>query len=217
MRYNFKNKIDGIELLKNIKNENVKVVFFDPQYRGVLDKLNYGNEGENRGKDRTSLPQMTEDVIENFIKEIERILFPNGYLFLWIDKFHLVEGIQKWFENTKTLKTVDMITWDKGKIGMGYRTRRKSEYLVIIQKEPRKAKSTWTLHNIPDVWAEKIVNKIHPHMKPYELQKQLILATTNENDIIVDPCAGSFVLLDICKEIYRNYLGTDIIYGEEWK
>jgi len=217
MRYNFKNKIDGIELLKNIKNENVKVVFFDPQYRGVLDKLLYGNEGVGRGKDRTSLPQMTEDMIESFIKEIERILLPNGYLFLWIDKFHLLEGIQKWFENTKTLKTVDMITWDKGKIGMGYRSRRKSEYLVIVQKEPRKAKSTWTLHNIPDVWEEKIVNKRHPHMKSYELQKQLILSTTNENDIVVDPCAGSFILLDICKDIYRNYLGTDIVYGEEWK
>ena len=32
--YNKKNLIDGIELLRIIKNGSLKVVFFDPQYRG---------------------------------------------------------------------------------------------------------------------------------------------------------------------------------------
>ena len=40
---NYKNKIDGLVLLKGIDTESVKVAFFDPQYRGVLDKLSYGN------------------------------------------------------------------------------------------------------------------------------------------------------------------------------
>ena len=50
--YNKKNLIDGIELLRIIKNGSLKVVFFDPQYRGVLDKLSYGNAGKSRGKER---------------------------------------------------------------------------------------------------------------------------------------------------------------------
>lgn len=33
-------------------------------------------------------------------------------------------------------------------MGMGYRSRRRSEYCVVVQKEPRQAKSTWLLHNI---------------------------------------------------------------------
>jgi len=40
------------------------------------------------------------------------------------------------------------------------------------------------------------------------------MATTNENDLIVDPCAGSFQLLEICQELNRNYLGVDLTFKE---
>ena len=38
---------------------SVPVAFLDPQYRGVLDHLAYGNEGVRRGAARAALPQMT--------------------------------------------------------------------------------------------------------------------------------------------------------------
>lgn len=207
--------MNGLELLDIIPNQSIKVSFFDPQYRGVLDKMSYGNEGKNRGQIRSALPQMTEDVIEQFIFKIERVLLPNGYLFLWVDKFHLVEGVKDWFINTPSLSIVDMITWDKQKIGMGYRSRRRSEYLIIVQKQPKKAKSTWVIHNIPDVWTEKLIKKTHTHSKPIELQKQLILATTLENDIVLDPASGGFSVFEACKQTGRNFIGTDLIFGEE--
>ena len=210
---NFKNKTDGIVLLKSIEDASLKAVFFDPQYRGVLDKLSYGNEGKQRGKARSSLTQMSFDTIREFFKEIDRVLMPNGYLFLWVDKFHLVEGVKSWFDDIEDIEPVDMITWNKQKIGMGYRTRRKSEYLVILQKAPRKAKSTWTIHNIPDVWDEK-VEKIHPHSKPIELQKQLILAVTEEGDFVCDPASGGYSVFEACKQTKRNFIGGDIEFGE---
>lgn len=211
---NKKNKMNGLDLLEQIEDESLKIIFFDPQYRGILDKMSYGNEGVSRGKVRSELPQMTDDIIEKFIINIDRVLLPNGYLFLWVDKFHLVEGIKKWFLNVKKLHTVDMITWDKKKIGMGYRSRRRSEYLIIIQKEPKKAKTTWKLHNIPDVWEEKIVKR-HAHSKPIELQKNLILATTEENDIVGDFAAGGYSVFTACRDTNRNFLGCDIIYGDD--
>lgn len=207
---NQRNQMNGLHLLDG---SSVKVVFFDPQYRGILDKMSYGNEGKNRGKERSSLPQMSEETIKDFLAKIERILKPNGYLFLWIDKFHLMEGVKKWFENFKTLEIVDMITWDKKKMGMGYRSRRRSEYCVVVQKEPRQAKSTWLLHNIPDVWEEKLVCKEHTHSKPIELQKQLILATSQENDLIVDPASGGYSVFMACLGVNRNFLGCDLKCG----
>ena len=208
---NSKNKIDGILLLNNLKNESIKVCFFDPQYRGVLDKLSYGNEGKGRGKERSSLPQMSTEIISNFLKKIEKALMPSGYLFLWVDKFHLVEGIKSWLSDNSELVPVDMIVWNKCKMGMGYRSRRISEYLIVLRKKPIKAKSTWAIHNIPDVWDEK-VTKTHPHTKPYNLQKKLILATTEENDYICDPAAGGYGILEICKETKRNFIGGDIFW-----
>ena len=211
---NAKNKADGLELISDIEDECISAAFFDPQYRGVLDKLKYGNEGKLRGKARSSLPQMDEATIICFINGINRVLKDSGHLFLWVDKFHLCQGVLSWFPDTD-MHLVDMIVWDKCKIGMGYRTRRKSEYLVVFQKSAVKAKSCWTDHTIPDVWSEK-AEKIHPHSKPLELQKRLITATTSEGDVILDPAAGSFSVLTACKESGRDFIGCDVIYGEEF-
>ena len=108
-----------------------------------------------------------------------------------------------------------MIVWDKEKIGMGYRTRRKSEYLIILQKKPTRAKDVWTNHSIPDVWVEKIKDKIHTHQKPFELQKTLIESTTLPNEYVLDIASGSYSVFDACKIIGRNFIGGDIEYGED--
>ncbi len=209
-RFNTRNKADSLKLLKSLKDERVRVVFFDPQYRGVLDKLKYGNEGKSRGLARSALPQMNEITIKSFISEIRRVLKPSGYLFLWVDKFHLIESVKPWLARLYVLSIVDMITWDKGRIGMGYRTRRKAEYLLIIQKEPVRAKTTWISHNIPDVWSEKVI-KTHPHSKPIELQKALIQATTIEHELICDPAAGGYSVLECCKALKRDFIGCDLL------
>ena len=210
---NKKNLADGLELLADIEDGSVATAFFDPQYRGVLDKLKYGNEGVSRGRARSELTQMDEDTIIKFIEGINRVLKDSGHLFLWVDKFHLCQGVLDWFLNTD-LNLVDMIVWDKGKIGMGYRTRRKSEYLIVFQKSPVKAKACWTDHAIPDVWEEK-TEKIHPHSKPVELQKRLIAATTVDGDVILDPASGGFSVMKACEELGRDFIGGDIEYGEE--
>lgn len=212
---NKRNKMDGLELLCLIPPQSARVAFFDPQYRGVLDKLAYGNEGQSRGKARSGLPQMGADLIARFICGIWLALKPSGYLFLWVDKFHFVEGVSPWFSACPGVFIVDMLTWDKQKVGMGYRTRRRCEHLVIVQKAPKVAKGTWKIHNIPDVWQEKLLHRQHIHAKPPELQKQLILATTEKDDYVLDPAAGSYSVLTACTGTGRNFIGCDLIYGEE--
>ena len=68
--YNLNTKIlaNGLDILAAIKDDCIATAFFDPQYRGILDKLKYGNEGVSRGQARSSLPQMDEAIIINFIK-----------------------------------------------------------------------------------------------------------------------------------------------------
>lgn len=212
IKINFKNRVDGLTLLHDVLPNSIKTAFFDPQYRGVLDKLKYGNEGVQRGKARHDLPQMSEKIIVEFILELNRVLQPSGHLFLWVDKFHLCQGVLEWFEKTD-FNLVDMIVWDKDKIGMGYRSRRKSEYLIVLQKKPVRAKDVWKDHSIPDVWIEKTV-KTHPHSKPINLQKALIEATTSENDYVLDPASGGYSVYEACKLSNRNFIGGDLQYGE---
>ena len=49
-----------------------------------------------------------------------------------------------------THEIVSLITWNNPRFGTGYRTRRTSEYLIVLQKAPKRAKGTWTHHDIPD-------------------------------------------------------------------
>ena len=87
-----------------------------------------------------------------------------------------------------------------------------SFFLLILQKIPIKSKGIWQIKNIPDVWTEKIENKNkkHPHQKPLGLQKILIEAVSNEEDIVVDPAAGSYSVLEACSLSQRKFLGCDI-------
>lgn len=200
-------EMDGRVLLRKLPDGSVRLVFFDPQYRGVMEHLQYGNEGA-RQKGRASLVQMPEEVIAEFVQEIDRVLAPTGHLMLWVDKFHLVQGVHPWL-NATALRVVDLVTWDKARIGMGYRTRRRSEYLVVLQKEPTKAKGFWTTHDIPDVWMEK-VGREHPHCKPVSLQAALIGATSTPGDFVVDPAAGGFSVMRAAASVGRRFIGCDI-------
>lgn len=209
LHLNKKLKMEGLKFLSKLPEASFPIAFFDPQYRGVLDKLDYGNEGKQRGRARASLLQMDEKQISKFIQSINRVLIPSGHLFLWMDKFHLCTGFQPWLSGTN-LDVVDMITWNKGKIGMGYRTRRMCEYLVVLQKQPRRAKGIWKLHNIPDVYTESVKRNGYIHRKPVELQAVLIEAVSNEGDIVIDPASGSFSVMESCKKVGRHFLGCDI-------
>ena len=192
------------------RTEAVPLAFLDPQYRGVLDKLAYGNEGVKRGRARAALQQMDETTIVRLHPgHRPRPDAGRTSISLWLDKFHLCSGIVPWLTGTQ-LAVVDLITWDKGRMGMGYRTRRQSEYLVVLQKAPRRAKGVWTLHDIPDLWRELAERGRHAHRKPVDLQAKLIAAVSNPGDVVIDPAAGSFSVLEACQQQGRRFLGCDI-------
>ena len=202
-------KMDGLDFLSMLPMGAIPVAFLDPQYRGVLEKLSYGNEGKARGKRRCALGQMTDAVIGRFVRGIDRVLIPSGHLFLWVDKFHLCQGVRSWFDGT-SLDIVDLVTWDKGTFGMGYRTRRRAEYCVVLQKQPRRAKGVWKIHNITDVIQEQVSQRDHPHTKPVDLQGELMAAVSHEGDFVIDPAAGSFSVLQAARNRGRTFLGCDL-------
>ena len=66
-----------------------------------------------------------------------------------------------------------------------------------------------------DVWttsltkpSEKKQGK-HPTQKPLELLERIILASTNENDIILDPFCGSSTTGIAATKLIRKFIGID--------
>ena len=136
-------------LLQSLPDCCTPLVFFDPQHRDTLDRLAYGNEGA-RQKGRALLPAMTSDYVDACCREASRILEPSGYLLEWADTYRLCEGFH--LRIVDVLKCVDLIAWDSERIGNGYRSRRRGDYLLVLQKPPLRAKDTWRDHGVPNRW-----------------------------------------------------------------
>jgi site-specific DNA-methyltransferase (adenine-specific) len=198
---------DALTLLRSLPDGCTPLVLFDPQYRGVLDHLQYGNEG-SRQRGRVGLPAMTTDYIDACCREAARALKPSGYLLRWTDTFHLCQADH--LRIADVLECVDLIAWDNLRPGNGYRSRRRSDYLLVLQKPPKAAKRTWRDHGIPSRWAEKVDRSLHPHVKPIELIARLIGAVTQPGDLVVDPAAGSFLVMHAAHELGRNFIGCDL-------
>jgi len=197
---------DALTLLRSLPEGCAPLVFFDPQHRAVLDKLKFGNEGA-RQRGRAELPAMSESYIDDCCRESVRVLAPSGYLMRWVDTYTM---FQDWHLRIAGLcQPVDLIAWDSLRIGNGYRSRRRGDYLVILQKPPITAKN-WRDHSIPSRWPEKVDRKIHPHIKPIGLITRLIGAVTQPGDLAVDPAAGSFVVMRAAHQLGRNFIGCDL-------
>lgn len=210
MKYNARNQMNGLDLLRSISVDKVALGFLDPQYREVLDKLNFGNEGERQAK-RANLPQMTPEDIATFVAEFARVLRPSGHLVLWMDKFCLATGRwRRWLDDTIDFATVDLIAWNKLRMGMGKRTRGVMEYAVVLQKMPTVA-SSWRDRAMRDGWTEHSDSSIHPHAKPHVLTERIIRATTKRGDLVCDPCAGGYGVLDACIATGRQFIGSDLV------
>ena len=199
---------DALVLLQSLPDCCTTLVFFDPQHRSVLDHLKFGNEGA-RQRGRSTLPAMTEEYIDDVCFESARILKPGGYLMRWVDTYCLCEAHH--LRIAFAVKPVDLIAWDNLRLGMGKRSRRRGDYLLILQKPPISAR-TWKDHGIPNRWAEKVARTEHPHVKPFELTRRLIAAVTERGDLIVDPAAGSFVVLHAAQQLERDFVGCDLAH-----
>jgi site-specific DNA-methyltransferase (adenine-specific) len=206
--YDVPQRGDALQLLQSLPTASSSLVFFDPQFRGPLDRLKFGNEGE-RQRGRASLPSMSESYIDAICHEIVRVLAPSGYCMRWVDTFSLCEAHH--LRVAPVLTCVDLIAWDNLRMGMGKRSRRRGDYVVALQRPPIIAKN-WRDHSIPSRWVEKVERKGHPHIKPAGLIGRLIGAVTLPGDLVVDPCAGSFVVLKECRRLGRRFVGCDLAY-----
>ena len=167
--------LHALDLLATVSTDSIYAAIYDPQWRAVLDKLDYGNEGA-RQKGRVALAQQSDNDITAIGIELARVIRPSGHVLMWADKTNVCSGAAPAFFGD-ALQIVDLICWSNpSAFGMGYRSRHRAGYVIVLQKPPIRAKGCWTRKDIPDVWDEPLKrgDKSHPHQKPQLLQQALI-------------------------------------------
>ena len=71
-----------------------------------------------------------------------------------------------------------------------------------------------TQMGITDVWDDidfyKEKDRFHPTQKPLNLIERLVLASSNEGDLVLDPFMGSGTTGVICKNVHRKFVGIEL-------
>jgi site-specific DNA-methyltransferase (adenine-specific) len=205
---NTKQNGEALELLTNLETNSVSLVFLDPQYEPVKNVLSVNYP----------LYSQSDYQILRILEQIERVLKPSSFCLLWVNKTLLGnDRIPLWLLKTPSLKIVDFLVWHKkNTLGLGSWLRSNAEFCFLVQKYPQSGK-LFKNRSFGNVWEEAVLppsKRKHPHQKPRELVKALIEATTEKGDLIIDPCAGSFIVLEVCRELKREFLGCDLTFKE---
>lgn len=170
--------------------------------------------------------------------ECKRVLKDDGSIWINIKNRYKNRIVQtpSWIENYFTdmfLKNVVIWNFDWGG-STNTRLAPRYEYVYWYTKNLNKYKFNLDDIKIPalnyrpdryktqnknptDVWKISMVSgnfaerTSHPAQYPEKLIERIILAGTNENDIVLDPFMGSGTTAAVAKKLNRNYLGYEIV------
>jgi excisionase family DNA binding protein len=163
----------------------------------------------------------------DWLIEIKRILKPNGNIAVF-GSYHNIYKIGYLLEKLE-LKIINSIVWYKRNAFPNITQRmfcESTEYIIWATNNSKKDAKNWTfnydtmkelnggvqMRNFFDVpitkQSERQEGK-HPSQKPLAVLNNLILALTNENDIIIDPFIGSGTTAVSAIQNKRNFVGID--------
>ena len=122
----------------------------------------------------------------------------------WRNLKELQEEAEKvWFQYQQ------LLVRDKGNATPNRYYLNACEFILMLRKgKARSINNMWTKNilRVPNI----IWNKKHPTEKPVELMKILIENSTNEWDLVFDPFMWAWATALACRELNRNYIGTEI-------
>lgn len=227
---------DCLEELKRFPENYFDMIFADPPYflsSGSFSCQNGKMVSVKKGDwDLSNGFQKDFNFHLDWIKECRRVLKPHGTI--WISgTYHSIYQCGFILQNTK-YHILNDISWFKPNAAPNLSCRfftASHETLIWARKE-KKAKHTFNYQDIKNgdwsedefkkpylqmrsVWSmgtpkkeEKQFGK-HPTQKPLDLLKRIILASTKEGDIVLDPFTGSSTTGVAANLHKRKFVGID--------
>ncbi len=220
---------DIFKAIKKFEDKSVDMIFADPPYFLSNDGITCSGGkmvSVNKGEwDRTLSIKEKHKFNKKWIKECYRVLKDNGTI--WISgTLHNIYSIGMALEE-EGFKIINNITWQKTNPPPNLSCKtftHSTETILWARKDLKKVKYTFNynimkeLNNnkqMKDVWttsltkpSEKKCGK-HPTQKPLEILDKIILASTKENDLILDPFCGSSTTGISAVRLNRRYIGID--------
>lgn len=168
-----------------------------------------------------------EKFTKEWLQEIFRIVKPNGNIIVF-GSYHNIYKLGYILQNFDR-RIINSVVWFKRNafpnitqrmlcestehiIWAVNNTQKKAKNWIFNYNELKKINGGKQMRNMWDIpmtpVSERKLGK-HPSQKPIELIERLILASTNENDLIIDPFVGSGTLPVVAKIHGRKFIGID--------
>jgi site-specific DNA-methyltransferase (adenine-specific) len=229
---------DCLEILYSFSENSIDMVFADPPYmlsnngftcqNGKMVTVNKGKWDKSNGFENDTIFH------NEWISACRRVLKPEGTI--WIsgtyhsiyqcgyllqkNGFHFLNDIA-WFKPNASpnlscrffTASHETLVWarkdKKAKHTFNYMEMKNGYFPEDkLKKENTQMRSVWSISTPKN--GEKEQGK-HPTQKPLDLLKRIVLASTNENDIVLDPFCGSGTTGVVCRCVgKRSFIGIEI-------
>lgn len=227
---------DSLNLLKELPENSVDMIFADPPYHlsnggftvhaGKQVSVNKGEWDVSNGFKKDFEFHL------NWIKECKRVLRPSGTIWisgtyhsiyscgfaLKVSGYKILNDIA-WYKHsappnlscryfTASHETLIWAIKDKfAKHTFNYDKMRNGNWSEDFLKNPGKQmRSVWSI-SASQSWEKKFGK--HPTQKPFNLLERIVLASTKEGDIVLDPFTGSSTTGLAAFTNKRKFIGID--------
>ena len=213
---------DCVDILKSLDSESVDLIVTDPPYN--LSK-NYGNNGDNLNHDEYMA------FSRSWLAESKRVLKLTGTIYLFMG-VRYISYIYMILEQELGFHFNSWITWSYTQ-GIGktkgfsprhddvlmFTKNSKFKFNLDSVRVPQKyyrSVNNMRGANPGNVWEFSHVHycqtnrQNHPTQKPEALFERMILASSDENDLVLDPFCGSGTSMRVCQQINRCGIGIEI-------
>jgi site-specific DNA-methyltransferase (adenine-specific) len=229
---------DCLEILAQISESSVDLVFADPPYflsnggitchAGKMVSVNKGDWDKLPGPDLGPVRARFDKVHEfntAWLAACQRVLKPNGSI--WVSgTSHVIHSVGFAMQQLG-FKLLNDISWVKPNpppnLSCRYFTHA-TETLIWAAKDKKsrhtfnyklmketnrgkQMKSVWEIKP-PESWEKKFGK--HPTQKPVALLERILLASSNEGDLVLDPFLGGGTTLVTAFRLRRHALGCEL-------
>ncbi|MBF0345066.1 MAG: site-specific DNA-methyltransferase [Nitrospirae bacterium] len=213
---------DAVQLFKGQKDNSVDLIIADPPYNLGKD---YGNNHDLKGFEEYL------NFSRSWLSDAYRVLKSSGTIYVFMG-VRFISYLYAVLERELNMYFNSWICWHYTQ-GMGKTvgfSPRHDDILMFNKSEdftfnldavrvPQKyyrERNNMRGANPGDVWEFSHVHycntnrQAHPSQKPEGLLERMVLVSSNENDLVLDPFSGSGTTLRVCQQLNRNCIGFEL-------
>jgi len=206
--------MDCIDGLDKIEKHSIDLVITDPPYdvdysekSKQLNKLQKGYSKQIKRDEEFIKLNINYSI---YMRELFRVMKENSHLYIFCGQDQIPTFMTLGEEVGFKFSTLCL--WLKNRqtfnLGIGFNYNHKTENILFFRKGTRKLNKL----GLSNVFECKIKQKLiyHPTEKPVELIKQLVLNSSDENELVLDTFMGSGSTAIACLNTKRNYIGFEL-------